>query len=275
MICSLLMFGCVFLVLQIFPALALEHLCSVSIRPLTLHLFLPSFCFKTASYPFQATRCLFPAVPIYETDANTMKETSIATCNIFISYAGGLDPVTTRFDTWTTRDYLQTSSLSSSEPQLQLGQKRKETEGKESTYEPTASDIEYDASITFDENGCPILTENVFYCCECGGADENGRCKGVSITCPNTSSHGRSSQIQNKRYLVLIQSCIHSRMNLPPSIKAAHVHLILSIHLGELVVVRRWGIRVLPCHVRKLGAHLVIDRRTCSHSHDRTARSQK
>jgi hypothetical protein len=35
---------------------------------------------------------------------------------------------------------------------------------------------------TVDEHGCPILAENSFHCHECGGADADGNCKGVSST---------------------------------------------------------------------------------------------
>jgi hypothetical protein len=49
----------------------------------------------------------------------------------------------------------------------------------EETAKSTDEEDKYD-TYTLDEYGCPILTENEFWCSQCGGADADGKCKGVS-----------------------------------------------------------------------------------------------
>jgi hypothetical protein len=42
------------------------------------------------------------------------------------------------------------------------------------------ADCDEEDDYTLDKYGCPVLTENSFYCSDCGGADADGKCKGVS-----------------------------------------------------------------------------------------------
>ncbi|KAF2849061.1 hypothetical protein T440DRAFT_469798 [Plenodomus tracheiphilus IPT5] len=71
------------------------------------------------------------------------------------------------------RPVCQVTMGSDTQPQSSRGDQQAKDEKEEAEHPSTEEDDYF-----FDENGCPDVKKNAFYCMLCGGADENGNCKG-------------------------------------------------------------------------------------------------